>query len=233
MRLSMLLTVLMIGFFLTGCAQPQATVPQTPVPVDPSDTAVQPAASPQTPLVQATPLASDLDIPALQLGQAAPTAAPTPEKAGFFANQPTRILIDAITLDQPLVPVGLDDTNVPIVPKHDVGWYYYSAQPGTGDNVVLWGHVLRFRDAPDVPAPFARLRDVQIGDRITVYAANGTAHQYIVNDLIWATPDQVEYILPQGQEMLTLVSCIGDQVIVNDSVELTHRLITVAFPAES
>jgi hypothetical protein len=30
---------------------------------------------------------------------------------------------------------------------------------------------------------------------------------------------------------LTLVSCIGDRVIVDGTVELTHRLITIAVPA--
>jgi hypothetical protein len=37
--------------------------------------------------------------------------------------------------------------------------------------------------------------------------------------------------LPQGEERLTLVSCIGEKVIVNGATQMTHRLITIALPA--
>jgi sortase (surface protein transpeptidase) len=105
--------------------------------------------------------------------------------------------------------------------------------PGTGENVVLWGHVLRFSYAPDIPAPFARVQELGIGAPITVYDANGYAHNYVVSEQVWALPSQVEYILPQGSERLTLVSCIGDKVIVNGSVaNMSHRLITIATPVD-
>src|SRR5690606_27275063 len=101
-------------------------------------------------------------------------------------------------MDRPLIPVGLDENRVPVVPNHDVGWYLHSARPGQGENVVLWGHVLRFRRTPDIPAPFARLKELGPGDVITVYSADGAAHRYVISEQIWATPDQVEYILPRG-----------------------------------
>lgn len=158
--------------------------------------------------------------------------APSAQAAARAARaEPVRLVIPAIDLDRPLVSVGLDKNRVPIVPKHDIGWYNLSAAPGQGENVVLWGHVLRFRRTPDIPAPFARLKELGPGDVITVYSADGAAHRYVISEQIWATPDQVEYILPRGREMLTLVSCIGDKVIVDNSVEMTHRLITIAEPA--
>ena len=49
---------------------------------------------------------------------------------------------------------------------------------------------------------------------------------------IWVTPDQVEYILPKGREMVTMVSCIGDKIIQEgEVVDESHRLITIAEPA--
>jgi hypothetical protein len=144
---------------------------------------------------------------------------------------PVRLVIPVIELDQKLTPVGLDRNGVPIVPKHDVGWYNLSATPGQGENVVLWGHVLRFRNAPHIPAPFARLKEVPIGARLILYSADGAEHGYVVTKQIWVTPDQVAYILPTGREQVTLVSCIGDKVIVNGAtVDMTHRLITIAEP---
>jgi sortase (surface protein transpeptidase) len=139
-------------------------------------------------------------------------------------------VIEDIGMDRSLVSVGLDKNRVPIVPKHDVGWYNLSAMPGQGENVVLWGHVLRFKSAPKIPAPFARLKELQPGARVVLYDEVGNAHAYVVTRQVWATPDQVEYILPVGKERITMVSCIGDKVIANGDVEMTHRLITIAEP---
>jgi hypothetical protein len=47
---------------------------------------------------------------------------------------------------------------------------------------------------------------------------------------VWATPDEVHYMLPQGREMVTMISCIGDKIIADGSIEMTHRLITIAEP---
>lgn len=152
----------------------------------------------------------------------------TPQPA---ASAPVRLVIKDIDMDWSLVSVGLDKNRVPIVPKHDVGWYNLSAMPGQGENIVLWGHVLRFKSEPKIPAPFARLKDVQIGARVVLYDGEGNAHSYVVTQQVWVTPDQVAYILPQGKERVTMVSCIGDKVIENGSVEMTNRLITIAEPA--
>lgn len=155
---------------------------------------------------------------------------PAIENTGSIAY-PVRIVIADIGLDQPIYPTGLDEQNVPIVLKHHVGWYSYSATPGHGENIVLWGHVLRFKDEPNIPAPFALLDNVSIGTPITIHTSTGETFTYIVTQHIYATPDQVHYILPQGKELLTLVSCTGEQVIVEEQVELTHRLITIALPS--
>jgi sortase (surface protein transpeptidase) len=174
---------------------------------------------------------AELDTPSLSENNAPPTSKPE-DKAVGSGTQPVRLVIDAIGVDAEPVSVGLDSANIPIVPKHDVGWYNLSAQPGQGENVVFWGHVLRWKDAPKVPAPFARLKEAGVGTPLTVYTADGAAHEYVVTEQVWVTPDQVQYILPVGSERVTLVSCIGDKVIQNGSVELSHRLITIAEPVE-
>lgn len=171
------------------------------------------------------------DLPLLHQEVAAPTAAPTPTGVVAQPSEPVQMQIDTIGLDQPLIPVGLDAQNIPIVPQHDVGWYIYSAEPGEGENVVFWGHVARFQATPDVPAPFEHLHTASIGDRIVVHTADGTAHNYVIAEQVWVNPNQIEYILPQGREQLTLVSCIGDRVIADGAlVDMSHRLITIAVP---
>lgn len=149
------------------------------------------------------------------------------------AVAPVRMVIKAIGLDQPITAVGLDKAGRPIVPNHTIGWFNQSAMPGQGENVVFWGHVLRFRETPKIPAPFANLKKLKPGARITLYDEAGTAHAYVVTKQVWAKPSEVKYILPQGRELVTMVSCIGKAVVVGrEVVDMSNRLITIAAPAK-
>ncbi len=163
-------------------------------------------------------------------GGASATPAPPHAPAAVGHTAPTRLTIPAIGLDTVPVPVGLDRANRPIVPQYDVGWYTHSAMPGQGENVVLWGHVARWRDTPAIPAPFERLREVTLGSELVVETADGTAHRYAVTRLVQVRPDEVQYILPTGTEQLTLVSCIGDWVILDGVRTRAQRLIVIAAP---
>jgi sortase (surface protein transpeptidase) len=147
---------------------------------------------------------------------------------------PQRMVIWSIGLNRPLVPVGVDQRGDFIVPDLDVGWYNASAAPGQGENIVLWGHVLPFAYAPHLPAPFARLRELPIGARITLYDASGAPHEYAVSQQLIVEPNDVAYVFRQGRELLTLVSCIGEAVVQNGAtVDMSHRLITIAEPVGS
>ena len=161
----------------------------------------------------------------------APTSAPGYEAAAApAAAAPARLRIAAIGLNEPLVSVGLDAQRYPIVPKRNVGWYMHSARPGQGENVVMWGHVLRWKDSPAVPAPFARLKEVKVGAEVAVVRNDGRVHRYQVTRKVWVRPTQVQYILPVGSERLTLVTCIGDNMIRNGALTKEFRLIMIAEP---
>ena len=155
-------------------------------------------------------------------------AVPRPADA---KKDPVRIVIEQIDMDRSISSVGLDNKKVPIVPDHDVGWYNLSAKPGAGENIVLWGHVLRFRETPKLAAPFGRVKELKKGAVIVLYSADGTKHRYVVTQQIKVKPNEVKYILPMGKERLTLVSCSGSKVIVDGDVrDMSHRLITIAEP---
>jgi hypothetical protein len=232
--------LLLLALALAGCAaQPAASAPAAPTAPPPPSAApaavLLPTVAPPT-ATALPPTATALPPTATALPPTAtalpPTAAPAARGDVGEAGRPVRLVIPAINLDRKLLSVGLDRRRVPVVPDHDIGWYNLSAAPGQGENIVLWGHVLRFRDTPKIPAPFARLKELAVGARLTLYSADGTAHPYVVVEKVQATPDQVEYMLPRGRELLTLISCIGDKVVLDGSVEMTHRLITIAAPAE-
>lgn len=228
-----LLLILLASSLLSACS---AAATDAAALAAPSPTATATLTSVPTATPTALPTATATVAPTFT-----PTAEPTPTPSPTATHTPTplptgdrtpaRLVIPAINLDRKLYPVGLDKNNVPIVLDHDVGWYLYSAKPGQGENIVLWGHVLRFRKAPHIPAPFADVERLAIGSEIFLYGADGAVFRYVVARKERVTPDQVQYILPTGDERLTLVSCIGDRVIVEGNVELTHRLITIAVPA--
>ncbi len=179
-----------------------------------------------------TPWPDPYAPPAYELPPAYVPPPAAPPDAGALAPQaPARLVIGAIGLDAPIVPVGLNELGDFIVPDHDVGWYTGSAAPGQGENIVLWGHVLPFLHAPHIPAPFARLKELAPGAQVTVIDAAGRAHAYVVTQQIRVTPEQVEYVFNQGRELLTMVSCIGEGIYANGGiVDYTERLITIAEP---
>lgn len=185
-----------------------------------------------------TPTRAAATVPATETATAQPSETPTEaatatSQPAAVASLPNRLVIDDISVDRELLAVGLDAQNIPIVPDHDVGWYSYSARPGQGENIVFWGHVLRFRNAPEIPAPFADLDDLPVGAELSIFTSDGMEHRYRVIQRVMATPDEVEYILPRGRELVTLVSCYGEQTIVDGSVEMSHRLITIAEPIDA
>jgi LPXTG-site transpeptidase (sortase) family protein len=243
--------VILMALLLGACGAEQAIVPTSvpaqapaassaPAPTQPGTNPTLAATEPTLARKEATtvPLPTEAAVQPPKQATSVPAAtkqpvAPTEQPLAALeqASQPVRILINDIGVDFKIVSVGLDKNRVPIVPDHNVGWYNLSAMPGQGENVVLWGHVLRFRNAPNIPAPFARLKELKPGAKVVLYDKAGKEHNYTVKQQIWVTPNQVEYILPRGQEFVTLVSCIGDKVIVDgEVVDESHRLITIAEP---
>jgi sortase (surface protein transpeptidase) len=169
--------------------------------------------------------APEAPIVAEQPAQQAPEVPTAPVQRHI---KPSRIVIESIGVDYQPVPVDSSAT----VLDHDVAWFNQSAGPGEGENIVFWAHVLRFTNAPNIPAPFADVQTLPIGTQITVYDAGGVAHYYAVKDKIEVTPDQSQYMYEYGREAVTLISCIGDNVIGENGgvVDKTHRLITIAEP---
>ncbi len=193
---------------------------------------VFPTEQPTPSVIVATPTH---EPPALAPEVAPPTPHPVPNSSNptdVFQLVPVRVEIPAVDLDIEPVSVGIDEHRVPIVPKHDAGWYNASAVPGEGSNVVFWGHVLRWLDSPNVAAPFARVHELQPGAPIEITMSDGQQYSYRVTQQVQARPEEVQYILPTDGERLTLVSCIGDKVIREGVLTKEFRLITIAEPQE-
>lgn len=142
----------------------------------------------------------------------------------------TRLDIPDIGLDVQPIAVGLDDQQVPIVPRHDVGWFESSALPGQGSNIVLWGHVLRWKDSPDTAAPFERIHELKPGAEIVLETEDRQPRRYRVTQQVQVRPENTSYLAPTPGERVTLISCIGDNVIDNGTLTKEFRLVTIAMP---
>ncbi|MFI2373744.1 class F sortase [Streptomyces sp. NPDC018964] len=127
-------------------------------------------------------------------------------------SEPTRLLIPAIDVDAPFTDLAIgskgrldppppDDTNL-------VGWYAEGVSPGERGTAIIAGHV----DTATSPAVFARLSELDEGDRFRVLRADGSKATFVVDETESFDkddfPDERVYAdTPDAQ--VRLITCAG------------------------
>ncbi|GAA1470305.1 class F sortase [Microbacterium thalassium] len=140
-----------------------------------------------------------------------PVAAATPAPARVSVP-PVRLRIEAIGVDMPVKPVGVEDGGFMELPADPAvaGWYRYGADPSSAEgSTVLSAHV----DAPDRPiGPLSRLRDLRGGETVTVTDDGGDVHTYRI-DKVTYYPKQdlpVDRLFARaGDDRLIIITCGG------------------------
>jgi LPXTG-site transpeptidase (sortase) family protein len=127
---------------------------------------------------------------------------------------PVRLTIPELSINAPVVAMGLDSRNYPQVPRSggDVAWYSFSAAPGHGSNAVFSGHVDWYYGDTPGQGVFYRLRELQIGDLIGVEVEDGTRLTYRVTGNVavpYDDPNVVEVMDPTSNDVVTLITCGG------------------------
>ncbi|QKV80306.1 class F sortase [Amycolatopsis sp. Hca4] len=125
---------------------------------------------------------------------------------------PTRLIIPAIGVDAPVVPVGVDDTGAFAAPDRvgTVGWYRYG--PGLdapAGSLVIGGHVDSAREGPGA---FFRLRRLEPGARLQFTGTDGRTRDYTVTDrrqIPKSAIDLQAYFDTTGSPRITLFTCGG------------------------
>jgi LPXTG-site transpeptidase (sortase) family protein len=140
-----------------------------------------------------------------------PTLEPTPEPTPASTAPVARIQIADISLDAPVVTLGVDPDGTMQIPKgpKEVAWYTFSARPGYKGNVVMAGHVDYVNYGPAV---FWSLRQLKEGEEIVVTLADGSTFNYrIVSVTAYdeATAPVQEIVGPTTNESITLITCTG------------------------
>jgi LPXTG-site transpeptidase (sortase) family protein len=208
----------------TAAALPTLVATFTPTP---SPTVLPPTPEPEPDAPAAAPDApTSIPEPTLPF--------PTPVTREPSASPPTRLSIPGISLDIPVIPVGvktINDVGGSRVVWADVpnaaAFHQTSAYPGHPGNTVLNGH----RDI--LGSVFRNLNKVDVGDEIIVYAGDAEYPYYVTETLVvpeaFASARQrdenARLISYMPEERLTLITCTPIGLA-------THRLLIIAKPPE-
>jgi sortase (surface protein transpeptidase) len=163
---------LVVVLALTACgstATAPTPLPDGGTPTRPETLVHTPAPSPTSTPTQETPIPGPDGAIEVQ----APLVDPGLNLRAGPVPVPLRLVIPSIEVDAPVVGVGLNDKNVMDAPGGDYGdpmyqtafWYRGGAEPGAPSTASIAGDLTGMKGEPVV---FARLEDVEVGDRILV-----------------------------------------------------------------
>jgi LPXTG-site transpeptidase (sortase) family protein len=125
-------------------------------------------------------------------------------------SKPTKIKIPSIGVDASVGELGLNTDQTIEVPKNvwEVGWYKYSPSPGYTGPSVMVGH----KDAITGKAVFYDLKNIKVGDSITIEHEDGTTAVFKVDSMETYSQDNFPTDKVYGALSypgLRLITCTG------------------------
>jgi len=146
----------------------------------------------------------------------------------YSSSTPVTLMIPSIGVNAKVEQVGKTAAGNMAVPHSltDVGWYKLGTAPGLIGNVVIAGHL---DNASGKAAVFEKLRDLKVGDIITVVGESGEKFDYKVTGsktVSYDNPgDQIieDTFGKTSKARLNLITCEGTWVQAKKSY--TDRLI--------
>lgn len=144
-----------------------------------------------------------------------------PPELGVVARVPTAIRVTRLAIAADIVELGMDESGAWQLPDSGVGWYWFTATPGTIGNAVMVGH---FDTWWGGDGPLARLHEARLGDRIDLDiltrtanpSADGAPDDGAIETLAYTVAtstlvDRTDVSATQAtdDERLTLVTCAG------------------------
>jgi sortase (surface protein transpeptidase) len=123
---------------------------------------------------------------------------------------PVRISIPAIGVNARVVPLGLNHDQTMQVPTNfaDTGWFEPGPEPGEQGAAIIVGHL----NSRSGPAVFQRLRELRVGQVITIRLKGGSTVRYVAKSMIRVSksrfPTNRVYARTK-QPTLRLITCAG------------------------
>ena len=208
---------------VVGATRPRADLGSLPE-LGPTPPATQsPALAPPTPRLEAM-------SPAARITMTARSARLEDYDPGRDGPRPVAIGIEAIGVRAPVVPVGVERRSESVEVPADVdtvGWYRFGPSPGMPGSAVLLGHVdSRVRGA----GVFFRLRELRVGDTVTVAFANGSTRSFhVAARRSYPKGELPAFVFGRtGRAMLTLLTCGGSFDAAAGSY--SDNVVVVALP---
>ncbi|MEU1046741.1 LPXTG-site transpeptidase (sortase) family protein [Streptomyces ambofaciens] len=148
-------------------------------------------------------------------GTTASSAPPATGAAGSALprSKPVRLLIPEIAVDAPFTDLAIGDKGQlqppPAGDTNLVGWYAKGVSPGEKGTSIIAGHV----DTKTSPAVFARLDQLDKGDKFRVERADGREATFVVDGLETFAKDEFPSDRVYGdadRPEVRLITCAGD-----------------------
>ncbi|HEY5625183.1 MAG TPA: class F sortase [Dehalococcoidia bacterium] len=139
----------------------------------------------------------------------APSPTPAPAIEPPLGSTPFQLVIPRIGVDATVNSFGLDANAIPEVPRNgqEVAWYDWSAEPGTGSNAVLAGHVTW-----SGLGVFYYLDQLGDGDQILLRSGEGAELSYTVEENFLidpGDPSSLVLMAPTDDDTITVITCGG------------------------
>jgi hypothetical protein len=159
---------------------------------------------------QSPPSQTRRSLPPPDTQAIARASAATKAVRGRQVPRPVRIVIPAIAVSAPVIPLHLNRNRTLQVPKNfsQTGWFVGGPEPGENGAAVIVGHV----DSKSGPAVFYRLRALRRGDVIKVVLKNKSTVRFVVRSSRRVPkkrfPTELVYGKTKGPT-LRLITCDG------------------------
>jgi sortase (surface protein transpeptidase) len=178
---------------------------------------IQPAqaqeSTPAAPVLQESPAIVSTgrgEVPSFGVHRPGPVTWERAREEQAQGVSPTGLRIEKVAIDAAVESLRVSDGQMPD-PSGPwvVSWYENLGRLGTGDNVVMAGHIDYWNVGPSV---FYNLAALQAGDTIDVFGDDGQDYRYAVD---WvqqfdaSTIDMDAVVGPTGADTLTLITCGG------------------------
>jgi hypothetical protein len=152
----------------------------------------------------------------VQPAPVAPAPAPQPEPEPEVAVRavPLQVRIDTISVDAPVIRVGLEDDGAMEIPEivAEIGWYdpdELGVAPGAEGTAVLAGHV---DSRSQGRGALYDLRRLTVGSVVELDLSDGTTQRWRITDVIQYPKDVLPYtelFVWSGPPRLAIITCGG------------------------
>jgi hypothetical protein len=148
------------------------------------------------------------------------------------AQTPTRVTLASVSIDAPVLPVGIDTVKgiLGVSPDiHRTGWWVDGAQPGDPSGAVLIaGHV---DSATGGAGAFFNVKNAKPGEKVTVSTTGGRTFTYTVSSVKSYPKSKLptDVWSKQGRARLVLVTCGGP--FDRKAKHYVDNIVLTAFPA--